>query len=109
MAGQVWSVEIIEEFAQAESRLRHRLSQYRHPRRRRLSGWAEHAPFDKISWPRRSSSFPGPLEQLFRGPPVPPMGSAEAQARTIIDKDAAGAITVRELIPVQFSQLETVM
>ncbi|CAH2408887.1 hypothetical protein MES5069_740040 [Mesorhizobium escarrei] len=36
------------------------------------------------------------------------MGSEEVQLLTVIDKDAAGQLEVLELIPVQFSRLETV-
>jgi protein-L-isoaspartate(D-aspartate) O-methyltransferase len=36
------------------------------------------------------------------------MGPQEAQLLTVIDKDPAGRLEARELIPVRFTQLETV-
>jgi protein-L-isoaspartate(D-aspartate) O-methyltransferase len=38
-----------------------------------------------------------------------PVGPAETQRLTVIDKETAGGTRVRELIPVRFSQLETVL
>ena len=40
---------------------------------------------------------------------VLPLGPAEAQQLTIIEKDAAGETRSRALIPVRFTQLETVL
>jgi protein-L-isoaspartate(D-aspartate) O-methyltransferase len=39
---------------------------------------------------------------------VMPVGPDDAQVLTVIHKDAADRTTVRELIPVRFSRLETV-
>jgi protein-L-isoaspartate O-methyltransferase len=39
---------------------------------------------------------------------VLPMGSTVMQRLTIVDKDAAGHITIRKSIPVRFTPLETV-
>jgi protein-L-isoaspartate(D-aspartate) O-methyltransferase len=50
------------------------------------------------------------LEQLKPGGRlVLPMGPADAQRLTVLDKDAAEHIRVRKFIPVRFSQLETVI
>jgi protein-L-isoaspartate(D-aspartate) O-methyltransferase len=49
------------------------------------------------------------LEQLKPGGRlVLPVGSEDAQFLTVIDKDAAGQLKSRKLIPVRFSRLETV-
>ena len=72
-------------------------------------GWAEHAPFDKILLTvaaRRTP--PALLDQLKPGGRVVlPLGPEEAQLLTVIDKDASGELKSRTLIPVRFSQLET--
>jgi protein-L-isoaspartate(D-aspartate) O-methyltransferase len=36
------------------------------------------------------------------------VGSEDAQLLTVIDKDAAGQLKTRKLLPVRFSRLETV-
>jgi protein-L-isoaspartate(D-aspartate) O-methyltransferase len=52
---------------------------------------------------------PALIEQLKPGGRlVLPMGPPEAQLLTVIDKDEAGSLDTRELIPVRFTQLETV-
>ena len=54
---------------------------------------------------------PALLEQLKPGGRlVLPLGPAEGQRLTVVDKDAEdGDVRVRELIPVLFSRLETVI
>jgi protein-L-isoaspartate(D-aspartate) O-methyltransferase len=114
LAGRVWSVEIVEELADgAELRLR------------RLGctgvgvrvgdgsrGWAEHAPFDKILVAAAAERIPPALLGQLKpgGRLVLPLGPAEGQRLTVIDKGAEeGRERVRELIPVLFSRLETVV
>ena len=114
LAGRVWSVEIVEELAAgAEARLR-RLG-YANVGIRvgdGSRGWAEHAPFDKILVAAGAERVPQALlEQLKPGGRlVLPLGPAEGQRLTVIDKGAEdGRTHVRELIPVRFSRLETVL
>jgi protein-L-isoaspartate O-methyltransferase len=73
-------------------------------------GWPEHAPFDKILVTVAAERTPPALlEQLKPGGRlVLPVGSEEVQLLTVIDKDAAGQLKTRKLIPVRFSRLETV-
>jgi protein-L-isoaspartate(D-aspartate) O-methyltransferase len=113
LADQVRSVEIVEELAdEAEARLR------------RLGyagvgirvgdgsrGWAGHAPYDKILVTAAAERPPPALlGQLAPGGRlVMPLGPAEAQALTAIDKDADGRTRARESIPVRFGRLETVL
>jgi protein-L-isoaspartate(D-aspartate) O-methyltransferase len=53
---------------------------------------------------------PALLEQLKPGGRlVLPLGPAEGQRLTVIDKDADGHTRMREVIPVLFSRLETVL
>jgi protein-L-isoaspartate(D-aspartate) O-methyltransferase len=115
LAGRVWSVEIVEELAGgAELRLE-RLG-YANVGGVRVGdgsrGWAEHAPFDKALVAAGAKRVPPALlEQLKPGGRlVLPLGPAEGQRLTVIDKGAEdGRERVRELIPVLFSRLETVV
>jgi protein-L-isoaspartate(D-aspartate) O-methyltransferase len=112
LAGRVWSVEIIEEFAShAEALLRDLgFSNIGIRVGDGARGWPEHAPFDKILVAVAAGRTPPALlEQLKPGGRlVMPVGSEEAQLLSVIDKDAAGQLKTRKLIPVRFSQLETV-
>ncbi len=115
LAGRVWSVEIVEEFAAgAEARLQ-RLG-YSNVGIRvgdGSRGWAEHAPFDKILVAAGAERVPPALLEQLRpgGRLVLPVGPAEGQRLTVIDKGVEddGRTRVRELIPVLFSRLETVL
>ena len=50
------------------------------------------------------------IEQLKPGGRmVLPMGPSGIQKLTVVDKDAAGRVELRKLIPVRFSPLETVL
>jgi protein-L-isoaspartate(D-aspartate) O-methyltransferase len=110
---QVWSVEIIEEFAaSAETRLRQ--LGYAHVGIRigdGSRGWAEHAPFDKIIVTAATELMPQALIDQLKpgGRMVLPMGPFAMQKLTVIDKDATGHVELRSLIPVRFSPLETVL
>jgi protein-L-isoaspartate(D-aspartate) O-methyltransferase len=113
LSERVWSVEIVEEFAAgAEMRL-HRLGYSKVGIRigDGSRGWAEHAPFDKILVAAAAERVPPALlEQLKPGGRlVLPLGSAVGQRLTVIDKGADGRTPVRQLIPVLFSRLETVI
>ena len=112
LAHQVWSVEVVEEFATAAEALLRQLG-YAHVGIRvgdGLRGWAEHGPFDKIIVTAAAEVMPQNLVDQLKpgGRMVLPMGSSVMQRITIIDKDAAGAIKIRKSIPVRFSPLETV-
>jgi protein-L-isoaspartate(D-aspartate) O-methyltransferase len=111
LAGQVWGVEIVEEFASHAEALLQGLG---------LSnvgirvgdgsrGWPEHAPFDKILATAAAERTPPALLKQLRpgGRLVLPLGPEKAQFLTVIDKDVAGQLETRQLIPVRFSRLET--
>jgi protein-L-isoaspartate(D-aspartate) O-methyltransferase len=113
LADRVWSVEIVEELAVgAEARL-DRLGYSRVGIRvgDGSRGWAEHAPFDKVLMAAAAERVPPALlEQLKPGGRlVLPLGPAEGQRLTVIDKGGDGRTSVREVIPVLFSRLETVI
>jgi protein-L-isoaspartate(D-aspartate) O-methyltransferase len=109
---QVWTVEVVEEFAtEAETRLG-RLGYHNIGIRigDGSRGWVEHAPFDKIIVTAAAERTPPALIEQLRpgGRIVMPMGGGGIQHLTVLDKDAAGRVEIQELIPVRFSQLETV-
>ena len=111
LAGRVWSVEVVEELAlEAEGRLA-RLG-YPNVDIRvgdGSRGWADHAPFDKILVAAAADVEPPALVEQLRpgGRMVLPLGGEDAQILTVVDKDAAGQVTRRALLPVRFSRLET--
>jgi protein-L-isoaspartate(D-aspartate) O-methyltransferase len=113
LADRVWTVEVVEEFASlAEARLQ-QLGYSRVGIRvgDGSRGWAEHAPYDKILV-MAAAERPPPalLEQLKPGGRmVMPVGGDEEQQLTVIDKDETGDPRAREVIPVRFSRLETVL
>jgi protein-L-isoaspartate(D-aspartate) O-methyltransferase len=111
LAAQVWSVEVVEEFAvEAEARLR-RLGRTNVGIRvgDGSRGWAEHGPFDRIFVAAAASRVPPALLEQIRpgGRLVMPIGPEEAQRLTVVDKDAQGSVTSRSLLPVRFARLET--
>ncbi len=112
LADQVWSVEVIEEFASlAEARLQ-QLGYLRVGIRvgDGSRGWAEHAPYDKILVTAAAERPPPALLEQLKpgGRMVMPVGGEEQQL-TVIDKDETGDTRAREVMPVRFSRLETVM
>jgi protein-L-isoaspartate(D-aspartate) O-methyltransferase len=113
LVGQVWSVEIVEELADsAQERLGQLGYTNVHIRIGDGSrGWPEHAPFDKAMVAAAAEEVPAALlEQLKpNGRLVMPLGPEDAQQLAVIDKDAAGIVQCREVIPVRFSRLETVV
>jgi protein-L-isoaspartate(D-aspartate) O-methyltransferase len=113
LADHVWSVEIVEELgSHAQMRLQqlgYSMVDIRIGDGSR--GWGEHAPYDKILATAAAEQPPAALlEQLKPGGRlVLPLGPADAQWLTVIDKDAVGQTRTRDLIPVRFSLLETVI
>ncbi|PBB16867.1 protein-L-isoaspartate(D-aspartate) O-methyltransferase [Mesorhizobium sp. WSM4313] len=112
VAGQVWSVEIIEEFATHAEALLQSLGFSNVAIRvgDGSRGWPEHAPYDKVLVSVAAERPPPALLNQLKpgGRFVLPLFSEEAQFLTIINKDAAGQVEARKLIPVRFSRLETV-
>ena len=68
-------------------------------------GWPEHAPFDAIVVTAAPEEVPAPLvEQLAPGGRlvVPVGGQATGQSLRVLEKDAAGEISTRDVLPVRF-------
>jgi protein-L-isoaspartate(D-aspartate) O-methyltransferase len=109
---QVWTIEIVEELAN-EAELRLRQLGYTGVNMRvgdGGQGWPEHAPFDKIIVSAAPELCPPALIEQLRpgGRMVLPTGLQHDQRLTVVEKDAKGRVKLHSLMPVQFSQLETV-
>lgn len=112
LARAVWSVEIVEEFAENAQLLLEQLG-YTNVRIRTgdgSRGWPEHAPFDKIMVTAAAEEVPSVLlEQLQpTGRLVMPVGYFRAQQLTVVDKSADGTVRSRAVMPVRFTELEIV-
>ena len=112
LAHVVWSVEIVEEFAEDAQRLLDQLG-YANVCIRTgdgSRGWPEHAPFDKIMVTAATGKVPPALiEQLQpSGRLVMPLGPFRAQQLTVVERTADGTVHSRAVMPVRFTQLETV-
>lgn len=112
LAAQVWSVEIVEEFAGvADARLvelGHQNVAIRIGDGSR--GWAEAAPFDAILVSAAAKELPEALVGQLkpeRGRLVMPLGETGAQRLVKVTRDG-NELTVREVMAVQFTELETV-
>ena len=109
MGADVFSVEIVEEFAEAASA---RFGVLGYDIEVRVGdgsrGWPENAPFDRILVTAAAEEPPPPLiEQLAPGGrAVIPIGGSEIQQLSVIDKTEAGEIRTREIMPVRFTELE---
>jgi protein-L-isoaspartate(D-aspartate) O-methyltransferase len=106
----VWSVEIVEEFAQAA---RLRLAEQDHDVEIRVGdgsrGWVDHAPYDRILVTAAAREAPPALlDQLAPGGKmVLPLGSDDVQQLSLVSKDMSGNIAWRGVLPVRFTRLET--
>jgi protein-L-isoaspartate(D-aspartate) O-methyltransferase len=113
MGAQVWSVEVVEEFA-AEATMRLRAFGYGDVQIRTgdgSRGWNEHAPFDKILVTAAAPSPPQTLVDQLRpgGRLVMPLGGKDVQQLSVVEKRLDGSLAAREVMPVRFTQLETVL
>ena len=105
---QVYTIEIVAPLAtQAAQRLR----AYRNVSTRTADGyygWKEHAPYDAIVVTAAASSVPPPLLAQLRpgGRMVIPVGgSFLTQTLLLVEKDEAGHVRTRQILPVQFVPL----
>ncbi len=110
LVDQVYTVEIVEPLGRAARARLARLG-YTNVEVRVADGyygWPEHAPFDAIVVTAVASHVPRPLlDQLKAGGRlvIPVGGRFLTQQLVVIEKDAAGALTTRQVIPVAFVPL----
>lgn len=110
MGAEVFSVEIVEEFAQAA---RVRLGEQGHDVDIRVGdgsrGWSDHAPFDRILITAATGAPPRALiEQLAPGGQIVlPMEVDDAQILSVVTLHGPGEYDVRPVLPVRFTKLET--
>jgi protein-L-isoaspartate(D-aspartate) O-methyltransferase len=110
LAREVYSIEVIEELGQqAKQRLRRQgCTNVKLKIANGYHGWSEHAPFDKVMVTAAPDLVPPPLIHQLKngGKMVVPAGLPDAQQLVLVDKDGNGRVTMREMLPVRFSQLE---
>lgn len=112
LGAEVWSVEIVEEFA-GEATARLGAVGYGGVSIRvgdGSRGWAEHAPFDKILVTAAARETPRPLIDQLKpgGRIVLPLGPKdEVQQLSVVTRQPDGDIESRQVMPVRFTQLET--
>ena len=111
LGARVWSVEIVEEFA-SEAGVRLLAAGYANVAIRvgdGSRGWSEHAPFDRILVTAAAAAPPQPLlDQLAGGGRIViPLGGKDVQQLSVVEMDEAGESSTRDVIPVRFTQLET--
>jgi protein-L-isoaspartate(D-aspartate) O-methyltransferase len=110
LGADVFSVEIVEEFAQAA---RLRLASLDYAVEIRVGdgsrGWSEHAPFERILVTAAAAEPPQPLiDQLAPGGRmVIPLGGKDVQQLSKVTRNADGSVQVHAVLPVRFTQLET--
>jgi protein-L-isoaspartate(D-aspartate) O-methyltransferase len=109
MGGEVWSVEIVEEFAEGALA---RFAALHYDIQVRVGdgsrGWADHAPFDRILVTAAAAEVPPTLIEQLRpgGRMIIPLGGQDVQQLSMIGKDVEGEVTTRAIMPVRFTQLE---
>ena len=110
LAGQVYSIEIVEPLAtSAAQRLRALGFDNVHARLGDgYYGWEEAGPFDAIVVTAAAASVPPPLVAQLKpgGRMVVPVGSSFfTQTLMLVEKDRAGRVHSRQVLPVQFVPL----
>lgn len=110
LAQHVYTIEIIEELA---VQARQRLARQGHGNvsckmGNGCGGWPEHAPFDKVMVTAAPELIPTQLIYQLKpgGKMVIPAGLPDEQQLILVEKDASGAVSTRETLPVLFSLLE---
>lgn len=109
MGAEVWSVEVVEEFADAAQA---RFAALGYAVSVRVGdgsrGWAEHAPFDRILVTAAASEPPVALvEQLAPGGRmVIPLGGDDVQQLSVVEKAGDGTVSTRAVMAVRFTRLE---
>ena len=110
LGADMFSVEIVEEFAEAA---RLRLATIDYDVEIRVGdgsrGWPDHAPFDRILVTAAAREAPQALlDQLAPGGRIViPIGGEDVQQLSLVEKSRSGEIASRAILPVRFTRLET--
>jgi len=110
MGAEVFSVEVVEEFAEAaETRFKALGYDVRVKVGDGSRGWPEYEPYDRMIVTAAAAEAPQELvdELAAGGRMVIPLGGEDVQALSVIEKDGAGTVSVRQVMPVRFTRLET--
>jgi protein-L-isoaspartate(D-aspartate) O-methyltransferase len=111
MGAEVFTVEVVEEFAEAaEARFKALGYDVRVKVGDGSRGWPEHEPFDRMIV---TAAAPEPPQELVaelapEGWMVIPLGGQDVQVLSVVEKDRGGAVEARPVMPVRFTQLELV-
>ena len=109
MGAEVFSVEVVEEFAEA-AKARFKALGYAVEVRAGdgARGWSEHAPFEAILVTAAAAEPPDKLvEQLAPGGRmVIPLGGGDVQQLSVVERPLDGLVATRALMPVRFTRLE---
>jgi protein-L-isoaspartate(D-aspartate) O-methyltransferase len=109
MGCEVFSVEVVEEFAEAAEA---RFAALGYAVKVRVGdgsrGWDEHAPYDAIAVTAAAAEPPFDLVAQLKpaGRMVIPLGGSDVQQLSVVEKAASGLVEVRQIMPVRFTQLE---
>jgi len=110
LAHKVYSVEIIEALAQQAAK---RLSRDGYTNvevkvANGSQGLPEHAPYDKVMVTAAPDLIPPALINQLKpgGRMMIPAGLSDNQQLILVEKNASGRLSTREILPVRFSQLE---
>ena len=112
LGARVWSVEVVEEFA-SDAQLRLMTMGYSGVQVRvgdGSRGWPEHAPFDRVLVTAAAREPPQALVEQLRagGRMVIPLGPKDVQQLSVVRKTVFGNTEIEDVIPVRFTQLETI-
>jgi protein-L-isoaspartate(D-aspartate) O-methyltransferase len=111
MGGEVFSVEVVEEFAEVAIA---RFEAFGYHVEVRVGdgsrGWAEHGPFDAVLVTAAAAEPPRPLVDQLKpgGRMVLPLGTDDVQQLAVLTREASGELTSKPVMPVRFTRLETV-
>jgi len=111
IGAEVFSVEVVEEFAEAaETRFKALGYDVRVKVGDGSRGWPEHEPYDRIIVTAAATEAPQELTDELSpgGRMVIPLGGEDVQALSVVEKDDDGSIKVRRIMPVRFTRLETI-
>ena len=109
MGAEVFSVEVVEEFAEAaETRFKALGYDVQVKVGDGSRGWPGNEPYDRIIVTAAAAEPPQELldELAPGGRLVIPLGGHDVQLLSVVEKDASGAVEIRPVMPVRFTQLE---